>query len=499
MNYTNLNIKSNGKTFKYIVEYFDDPNSSYEELQCIKDKLFGYFFLMPDENNLYEHNLSYQKNYYTSWNNISTVQKQYITDSIPTDFNISSFNLYFPRYSIETYEKNVYYALTLNTWINGVPVYLGSFLIDRKQSAAPDAGKKVFLNDEYYEYVRIKTIDPYYLTYSEEWKDFRKNYCGEKEFDGKQKNNSASNINVTITPIKKIGDDWMKLDGYDNSQSVIVLNTKNDNYLSAKLKFDFTDGNPKFICDTVFNSVYDGNLEDYLEETYQIKVDGDFNIKYCFVIGDKDNPYKYVEKSLNDYAEKQEVFNLTQSEFTLDDFSFNSWDDYIEGLYANVYVIIQKNGEDVIVLVSNKVYITQEVFKYLFKEKIRKIVLDDINMNTNNLNVVNIIENKIVTLERPNEYKSNIIKPIFVKVQEADSIRLHKSVTENICINLDAYKNKVDAFVLKIGNANFYEIGRINSGIIFKVIGTNIQLDNGIYYILNNEGELVTTGKFTTL
>ena len=120
-------------------------------------------------------------------------------------------------------------------------------------------------------------------------------------------------------------------------------------------------------------------------------------------------------------------------------------------------------------------------------------------MNTNNLNVVNVIENKIVTLERPNEYKSNIIKPIFVKVQETDSIRVHKSVTENICINLDAYKNKVDAFILKIGDTNFYEIGRINSGVIFKVIGSNIQLDNGIYYILNNEGELVTTGKFTVV
>ena len=120
-------------------------------------------------------------------------------------------------------------------------------------------------------------------------------------------------------------------------------------------------------------------------------------------------------------------------------------------------------------------------------------------MNTNSFNVVNVIENKIVTLERPNEYKSNIVKPIFVKVQDADSIRIHKSVTENICINLDAYKNKVDSFVLKIGDTNFYEIGRINSGIIFKVIGTNVQLDNGIYYILNNDGELVTTGKFTTI
>ena len=168
-------------------------------------------------------------------------------------------------------------------------------------------------------------------------------------------------------------------------------------------------------------------------------------------------------------------------------------------MYAQVYFIIQKNNEDILVLLSNKIYITQEIFKYLMNENIRKINLENVDMNTNNFNIVNIIENKIVTLERPNEYKSNIVKPVFVKVQEADNIRIHKSVTENICINLDAYKNKVSSFVLKIGNTNFYEIGRINSGIVFKVIGTNIQLDNGYYYILNNEGELVTTGKFTTI
>jgi hypothetical protein len=103
----------------------------------------------------------------------------------------------------------------------------------------------------------------------------------------------------------------------------------------------------------------------------------------------------------------------------------------------------------------------------------------------------------VVSVERPNDYKSNIVKPIFVKVQDAGAIRLHRSVTENISINLDAYKNKVNAFVLKIGDMNFYEIGRINSGIIFKVIGTNLPDVDGFYYILNENGELVTTGKYS--
>ena len=62
---------------------------------------------------------------------------------------------------------------------------------------------------------------------------------------------------------------------------------------------------------------------------------------------------------------------------------YNNTSDYIDGLYANVYVIIQKNDDDVIVLVSNKVYITQEIFKYLFKENIRKIATETFKLLDN--------------------------------------------------------------------------------------------------------------------
>jgi hypothetical protein len=503
MNYTNLNIKANGETFKYIAEYFNDKNTKTNELKYYMNE-FGIFFLMEEQNNVL-----YQKNF---WKNIDKNSVKQDDSNLPSTYNTSIFNLYFPRYSVDLYEKNIYYTISLNVWINGVPIYLGSFLIDRKGSLAPNNGTKKFLNEEYYEYVSVETINPFDIVYSDDWKNFRKYYCGEEEIEGLQKNNSVSNINITLSAVKKINDVFVKLDNYDSTQSVLVLNNKN-NDLSANLSFNTLDGIPTFNCKILFNSVYNGNLKEYLKETYQLvdfaenefgyfnnSFNSDFLIhsneeikaKYCFVIGDKDNPYKYNEK---------ECYNLqTTCDFdVVNDFVFNSWDDFVEGMYAQVYFIIQKNNEDILVVLSNKIYITQEIFKYLMDENIRKINLENINMNANNFNIVNVIENKIVTLERPNEYKSNIIKPIFVKVQEADNIRIHKSVTENICINLDAYKNKVNSFILKIGNTNFYEIGRINSGIVFKVIGTNIQLDNGYYYILNNEGELVTTGKFTTI
>ena len=156
----------------------------------------------------------------------------------------------------------------------------------------------------------------------------------------------------------------------------------------------------------------------------------------------------------------------------------------------------------ILVLTSNRVFITQEEFKYFMKMsegvlEIRQVNLDSLNMEVNNYKVVNVIENKIVSVERPSDYRANIYKPIFVKVQETDSIRLHSAVTENIVINLDAYKNKVNSFILKVGDTNYYEIGRINSGIVFKVVGNSLPSEDGIYYILNEDGELVTSGKYT--
>ena len=123
-------------------------------------------------------------------------------------------------------------------------------------------------------------------------------------------------------------------------------------------------------------------------------------------------------------------------------------------------------------------------------------------MNNYNIDVVNKVVNNVVSVERPDDYKANIIKPVFFKVQDAFNITIHPAVTENICINLDAYKNKVNVFSIKIGDQTFNEIGRTANGVIFKIVGVNIEANNGdtgTYYILNDVGELVTTGQYNTV
>ena len=344
MNYTNVNIKSGDKSFKYIVEYLE------EDIKISSDIKTKYFY---NDTSLFfynelESNVLSNKN---TWKDIKEKDTKTYNDTaiLPNITNLSTFNLYFPRYSVDTYVKNVHYVLTINTWVNGVCIYLGSYLINRRNAIAPSTGVKKFLNDEYYEYVSVNTLNPLHLNYSDEWAQFRQVFCGEKIEDGLQKNNSASNINITITPVKMIDGVWIKLDEYDSSQSVIPISNEK-NYLTANLKFNNIGGKPEFNCGITFNPVYNGDFELYLNETYQIF--GNVDLKYCFVIGDKENPYKYKEITKNNFE--------TSAIFELSDFVFDSWTDFIEGMYAQVYFIVQKNDNDIIVISSNKVFITQE-------------------------------------------------------------------------------------------------------------------------------------------
>ena len=124
------------------------------------------------------------------------------------------------------------------------------------------------------------------------------------------------------------------------------------------------------------------------------------------------------------------------------------------------------------------------------------IELSDMDIKT--FNVINKIENKIIQVERPNESKANIVQPVFFRVKEAEVLTLHPVVTENISINLDDYKSKVSRFILKIGDNMFDQIGANSYGILFKIKANVLPstLTTGTYYILDENKELVTTGKY---
>lgn len=488
MNYTNLNIVDSDHQFKYIIERQTAESPSTDAVPYYSNGNEIGFLCDRD-------NLIFNNNYWVDVDDIETS-----TEYIPTPHTRSKIILYYPRFSVETYEKLVKYALTVYTWILGKKIILGSVLLDRQDALAISTGPRTFLNDKYYEYASIDIIDPYELLYNDSWKDWRREVCGD---DRGVFNDGGSNIGVNLCVVENINGYWIKRSGYEESQSSILITDNVDDYLSCHIKTN-VDGaflQPKINCSICFNSNYEQSSEGlakYLYETYGIEA-SDVNSKFVLMVQDKENMYKIVEHKYSGV--------VSSDFFTKDMLGYESWNDYMDGLKISVlYQIVHDESDEEIEwmsFMSNYIFFDQELFKYFVGENyINQVKLSQVNMNNYNIDVVNKVVNNIVSVERPDDYKANIIKPVFFKVQDALSIVIHPAVTENICINLDAYKNKVNVFSIKIGDSTFKEIGRTTNGVIFKIIGVNVNVENGdtgTYYILNDVGELVTTGKYSAV
>lgn len=419
---------------------------------------------------------------------------------------ISYLNLYFPRFSVETYEKGVKYAINISTWIHGVELILGSYLIDRNDVIASENIRR-FANEEYYEYLNIPIIDPWYVTYNSKWRRFREDICGEPMDGNHEMNSTGSILNITIHPVRLTSDNtYTEIENYHGGQNSINISDETHDYLEFNIG-DNRDINNYYEnrllvgTELVFNSEYsqdkDGLCE-YLKETYRLD---DYSLKLEIVVQDDSDVYSYMLMDIDDPWREFDVRTLVDENGN-HPLLFDSWDGYKEGMYINMFLhIIPSGSEDsLIYLKSNKILLTPEFFRYLVgkPDDINKIFLEVVDMNIYNINAVNKVSQNIIQMERPDDYKANIIKPVFFKTHNLSNLVIYPGVTQNICINLDSYKSKVNAFILKIEGVSFTEYGRNNSGVIFRIIGNNLpgSVESGTYYILNQDNELITTGKY---
>lgn len=436
-----------------------------------------------------------------------------------SNYKTAKLRLYFPQFSVDTYTKGVKYALTVNTWIHGYRVVLGCYLISRIDALATPMKRK-FANN-YHEYVEFDIINPWDLTYSNEWDKFRKNICNEAV----NTNSIGSILNFSLYPImESSNEEYIILDGYQGGQnSINITKSKNDYlYLNISTNIDkyseecdpnkdtedvvnyIYDWKPSVVCSLGFNNVYD-DLKDYLLETYNIK-STEVKINYELVIKDSDNIYASVSQESDDVCCK--FFNIgvnDDSQYNIinwgwyDEYHKNHKDNLVIQCIASISVKYDEDFNECLYLKSNELPLTQELFSYFVNtEDIKYINLNNVNMNLYTINAVNKTVNEIYQLNNPTDAKSNIIQPVFFKARDAANIILHPAVTENICINLDGFKSKVKTFMIQIEGCSFTEIGRVPVGVIFKVVGTKLPntLKEGIYYILNEDGELVTNGKY---
>lgn len=499
MKYTNINILDGTRRFKYIIEYQNDveyypsDDISYA-VGAVGDDLRIDFFEEGRKK------LIRNDNYWELFNN-ETVQ-----DYLPNKYNISSINIYFPQNSVESYVNNNLYALTINTWIHGHIVYLGTHLIDRRNTLACKK-ERVFLNSRYFEYINLKIIDPWFITYSDDWKEFRQQICGEKEEENHELNNTGSVLNFTLYPVTFNSDNYIKLDPYIGGQNSINISDTISDYIGCDIELT-EDATSKIVLSKIrFNQEYntDGiqtfeDFKQYMQETYE--VEGDIYLKYCLMIIDNtaENIYKSVIKSTN------ELYCI----FGRDELSFDSWNGWKEGLkFKLILSICSKNDgstdsddtddEEIMIIRSNAISITQDVMKYFIGENpINYVNLTTLDMKNYTINAVNKIEKKVIQLEKPTDYKSNLIKPVYYRSRDISNLIIHPEVTENICINLDAYKSTVSVFYIQIEGMTFVERARVNAGVIFKIVGSDLAgaVGEGTFYVLNQDKEMITSGKY---
>lgn len=496
--YTNINISNNIDQFKYVIEYIEQDGLSNLNLKYLNNlKIHNEYvddiIFINNENDYLNNN-----NHWCKINN-----EEAIHDYIPQTYKEGFIRLYFPDFSIDNYHSGHKYALTVNTWICGHKIILGTYIITRHESLACDKFKK-FFNENYYEYIDFPILDPLDLIYSDNWSEWRKQVCGES-IDPSLINSVGSVLCCSLHPVMISDNDFIKLDGYTGGQNYINITQDSNDFLNLSISTNTNKSlngeRPSIQLNLNFNKYYEGSLYEYLKETYGLN---NCKIEYELIIGNETDIY-----SINNSG-KIDLINMYK--FVKDEINkenFLNGLGWTSGIYivGSANIIDLENNESVIYLLSNKLPFTENILKYFIKTDfidnnnniINDINLDELNMNIMNINAINKIENKIIKIDRGvTDNKSNIYQTTFYRTTDTSNIVIRPEINENVCINLDSYKHLVKSFILQIEGIKFLEIGRIKSGVIFKVIGNHLpnKISSGRYYILNQDYEYITGGKY---
>lgn len=494
----NINIIGEQEKFTYLVDYHKKGHGYIDNLGYL---LPYYTSNMIDSNmddiTFWTDNKGYIHHYH-EWKYFNNAEL--FQTNIPKTYDYGEIDLYFPIHNIESYDFQGFYALTATVWIAGKSIVLGSWIIKKSDVLAAD--KIIKYGDQtYYEKISLTIPDPYSMVYSDEWRDFRTKVCHENFENGYEYNNTGTNLYLTLHPIQKDGLNYIKHSIFTGGQNSINISRNDNDYLNLHISSNTSNKlnpaeRPAIQFELGFNDIYNHNLVDYMKETYHVDI---FSIQYELVIGNENDIYNVLRKISKD----------TNCVFTKDVISadnFKNWNGWKEGIYfRGAANIIDSEGESIVYILSNQIPLTSELYKYFIGTddfivngyKINNVNLKNVNMEYLNINAINKIENKITQTTTPNN-KTSIVVPVFFRATEVSDIMIHSEVTETICINLDTYKSKVDSFIVQLEGIKFVEIGRTSAGVLFKIIGQKLpkKTPEGTYYVLNQNSELVTTGKY---
>ena len=295
MVYTSVNIKdNNNRTFKYVVGY--DPSDNSSEIDNIEYKINNNLGNSMKAVYVFDRNtrLVREGDYWVDRQKTTNV-KQFPTKIL---YKTSKLYIYFPRFSVETYNnKDVKYALNINTWVNGKWVILGSYLISRLDALAMPV-KKLF-GDEYVEYMVLDVIDLYDFIYGNGWKTFKEKVCGSS-------NVSESMLNVSLYPVVDgaVDGEYLMMDGYQGSQNSITPSSHDMNFLNARISYCDAEKGKCIKCD-IFDNSSESNPRDiqwvknYITNDLGVEISGDLSVRYDFAVRNSDDIYSFQSKTLH--------------------------------------------------------------------------------------------------------------------------------------------------------------------------------------------------------
>jgi len=204
----------------------------------------------------------------------------------------------------------------------------------------------------------------------------------------------------------------------------------------------------------------------------------------------------------------------------LDDFAFNlndifeTWNNVYDGYYmAKIFFIDRLLGIEII---SNSVMISPEWVKFMVKSSNERILnFDNINneyinnLNTDDMTNFNCIENIKCIINKKGEEKTEITKtnnsprllyrPLFYRASGLQNVQIRRNIKQKIGINLSEFMTKVETFKLLLNGNEYIEYGRNDAFVIFEISGNNFATTAGMYDILNQDDEYISSGRYTII
>lgn len=338
-------------------------------------------------------------------------------------------------------------------------------------------------------------------------------------------------VNITIYPYTEITQDNFYLEDTDllrNSDTFysdisISLSSKmgfdNNGIISVINKFNYPNKEQFDSFKEAYQYYYDVDLDDY---TGIIYVDDEEDYNEDEILDEKQCGFEL--SIFKDYNHKYRIyksyFELDNPKKELDDFAFNmtnifqNWEQLPDFLICQTRFIDKYLGH---VITGNQFIITKEWFKYMINDtnpstyKIKweneQTKLNTISdMDLKNINFIDKI-NCIIKSEQTNNNTLNyntknsprvIYKPVFYKTYDLQNLQLKPGFVQNIGINLSEYMTKVESFSLIIGtDINLIEYARNDVYVIFRIDTNDISEPIGQYHITNQDGEYISSGKYT--